>query len=466
MYKYYSVDIKLLEKAQKFESFRKQCKDYLSKHGRCFDKFTVVQHDSFIGYISEHIVRLEFLEKLADSECKVYSWDSQFDMRKIIGAVNSDDASLVDYVQEYFYDKYDIAIETSDKIFEIDVKSAFTSNQPRSNWNYQYPVIQANKVGKEYAVLAYCQGESSALINNVVLIGYCEIKQIKQCSIDKKGTKTERGTINQVDNYHTLLNRDYRDIDDLISIIKNSTTPSLLIYSEVPYNERFKHFLPFYSVRVACGAFIDGGVPEVDGWIRGADINVNVNEGLFAVRAHGDSMFSTIHSGDYCVFRRTSSAENGDVVLVQYRDYDPDYSGKYTIKRLSLVYGDDNTLKKIKLCPDNDKYQSIILSDEDDFRILGVLTQVVPGMTDKKDLSGDTTNDGYCIHCGGPIKFCFGKESPKYFCDNPVCIEASKRSEYNIRFKEFYCHKCGSLKKACYNRDICVALPICHDCWR
>ena len=40
----------IFRKADSFELFRKSCKEYLNSAGLEFDKFTIVSHDSFIGY--------------------------------------------------------------------------------------------------------------------------------------------------------------------------------------------------------------------------------------------------------------------------------------------------------------------------------------------------------------------------------------------------------------------------------
>ena len=65
----------------------------------------------------------------------------------------------------------------------------------------------------------------------------------------------------------------------------------------------------------------------------------------FIIHAKGDSMMPIIHDGDLCIFEwYKGGSREGEIVLTQSSDYDPDYDGKYTIKRYhsEKLRSDDN----------------------------------------------------------------------------------------------------------------------------
>ncbi len=69
---------------------------------------------------------------------------------------------------------------------------------------------------------------------------------------------------------------------------------------------------------------------------------------VFALQIHGDSMAGdNIHDGDYIICRRTSNAENGQIVVANLDD------GDVTLKRF---YKQPNS---VRLQPSNDNYEPI-----------------------------------------------------------------------------------------------------------
>lgn len=149
----FSIDESMFQKADNFSVFREDCKTYLSQVGKNWDKFTLVSHDSFVGYLSEKVF-ISFLQQKFP-HFKISSWEGQFDMRKIINIINTKDKSdeSINLVIEYFYDKWDVKIEHNGTTVYCDVKTALTRKEPSGNWNFLYPVIQANKLGKDVSVL-------------------------------------------------------------------------------------------------------------------------------------------------------------------------------------------------------------------------------------------------------------------------------------------------------------------------
>ena len=73
----------IISNAKKFSNFRQRCKEFLKNNGINHDKFTVVEHDSELGYISEQIV-LNYLKNNLDlSKFNINHWKEQFNFSKI-----------------------------------------------------------------------------------------------------------------------------------------------------------------------------------------------------------------------------------------------------------------------------------------------------------------------------------------------------------------------------------------------
>jgi hypothetical protein len=81
----------LYEKAHRFVEFRSKCKNYLKEVGKDFDKFTIVEHDAFVGYITEFLIA-EYLNKRYDF-LSVSTWEYNHNIREIIKIVDSKDYS-------------------------------------------------------------------------------------------------------------------------------------------------------------------------------------------------------------------------------------------------------------------------------------------------------------------------------------------------------------------------------------
>ena len=136
-------------------------------------------------------------------------------------------------------------------------------------------------------------------------------------------------------------------------------------------------FIPLYSVRAACGYFEDDAIPEVEGWVDASGHGFKPDPKIhFIVHAKGDSMLPKIHDGDLCVFEwYHSGSRNGEIVLTQCCDYDPDYDGKYTIKKYyseKVITKNNWSHTKIELKPINPNYDSIELDPEENYKTIGV----------------------------------------------------------------------------------------------
>lgn len=217
----YTLTEELISKATAFENFRAKCKTYLISKGKGYDKFTMVSHDSFIGYVTEHIMKTEMLSNYASLISDVICWEDNFDLKKIEQIIesNSNTEDDVNYVTEYFYDKWDLKI--NGKTFSIlsDVKTALTKLEPNLRWNFLYPVVQANKEGKEIMILVYyvvSDLKSLATLTKLILVGATTPDIVKKCTIIKQGERTRFGTISQIDNYETELSKHYLPIETFL----------------------------------------------------------------------------------------------------------------------------------------------------------------------------------------------------------------------------------------------------------
>lgn len=150
------------------------------------------------------------------------------------------------------------------------------------------------------------------------------------------------------------------------------------IEPEVNDDVKYIDFLPFYSIKAACGYFGEGDIVDELGWIRVEGVG-KLNRNMYVVQATGHSMEPTIHDGDYCVFRANpAGSRQGKIVLAQHHNYyDADYAGSYSIKTYTSKKKFDEygnwMHEEIVLEPKNIDYNPIIINEDDseDFRIVG-----------------------------------------------------------------------------------------------
>jgi len=88
---------------------------------------------------------------------------------------------------------------------------------------------------------------------------------------------------------------------------------------------------------------------------------------FFALRVKGDSMIDAgIFEKDYVIVNRRLTAKTGDIVVVSLR-------GEATVKELLLPKKSGGA---ITLLPHNKKLQPIVISGDEDFRVLGRVVSV------------------------------------------------------------------------------------------
>lgn len=170
--------------------------------------------------------------------------------------------------------------------------------------------------------------------------------------------------------YKTLKNRDKAEEKP----IKKKTIPFYPAYRS--------GCVPLYSLRVACGNFEGDDVPEAEGWVDATGNGFTPDpKRHFAVHAKGDSMLPRIKDGDICVFEwYKAGSRNGEIVLTQTNAIDAEYGAEYTIKQ----YHSEKTQtedgwrhSKVELVPLNKEYDTIELSEDADYRTVGVFKCVL-----------------------------------------------------------------------------------------
>ena len=152
--------------------------------------------------------------------------------------------------------------------------------------------------------------------------------------------------------------------------------------SDVPAALRFTAYLPFYTMKAACGLFGHGEEVECSGWLP-VEAAGRFSPGHFVVRAVGHSMEPRIPDGALCIFEASSDgaplagSRQGQIVLAEHLDAcDPDTAAAFSIKRYSSVksFAPDGTWahESITLSPLNPDYPPIEIPPDraDSFRIV------------------------------------------------------------------------------------------------
>jgi len=108
--------------------------------------------------------------------------------------------------------------------------------------------------------------------------------------------------------------------------------------------------------------------PADDHIEKALDLNeylVTKKETTFFVKIKGDSMIdASIHDGDIVIVDRSKQAKIGDIVLASI-------DGEFTIKILA------KHLSQPRLLPANEKFQPIVINENMQFEIWGVITGAV-----------------------------------------------------------------------------------------
>ena len=127
-------------------------------------------------------------------------------------------------------------------------------------------------------------------------------------------------------------------------------------------------FLTFYKEAVECG-FPSPARDFTEGTIDLNEELIPRPSSTFIVRARGDSMIgSGIYPGDLLIVDRSLSPRNGSIIIAVL-------DGELSVKGLEL------NNDQVTLSSSNPNYSDVIVSEEMDFTIWGVCTNVVHNLT-------------------------------------------------------------------------------------
>ncbi len=142
------------------------------------------------------------------------------------------------------------------------------------------------------------------------------------------------------------------------------------ILREVEEKDKFRRYLPVYSLKAAAGKFSEAQEVHEDGWLRVPERIKGYTQDFFVAQVRGDSMEPRIPAGSYCIFQAgVGGSRQGLTVLVESREAnDPENGGRYTVKvyRSEKIETPEELWKheRIILSPINNKHEPIILEKD------------------------------------------------------------------------------------------------------
>jgi len=165
--------------------------------------------------------------------------------------------------------------------------------------------------------------------------------------------------------------------------VKLDESFDIRIEQEVNEDAKFIDFLPYYSLKAACGAFGEFQVVEELGWVKVEGLG-KLSRGMFIVKAVGKSMEPLISDGSLCVFKaNVAGSRSNKIVLVQHNDhFDSENGGCFSIKKYTSekVYDQETgewLHEQIILKPLNTDYKTIVLDKDDGYMVVGEFMGIV-----------------------------------------------------------------------------------------
>ena len=206
---------------------------------------------------------------------------------------------------------------------------------------------------------------------------------MKGCYVYFMNKETERFFKSRIEKLKQLIERKELKFSDLIQE-KEAEIISAQILSDMQENEKFKEYLPVYSLQATAGKFGEGSDVHEEGWMK-VNIGRKLTKKMFIAKVVGHSMEPTIPNSSYCVFSAdVVGSRQGKIVLAQHHDIaDVDTGGSYTVKkyRSEKKLEQDGTWRheKIVLEPLNKEYEPIILPKclEGEFKIIAEFVAVL-----------------------------------------------------------------------------------------
>ncbi len=122
--------------------------------------------------------------------------------------------------------------------------------------------------------------------------------------------------------------------------------------------------LPVFEARISAGF----PSPAADYQEGSLDLNKHLIKNppaTFFVKVAGDSMIGAgIHDGDMLIIDRSITPKNGSVIIAVV-------NGELNVKRMKIKKG------KVSLESENDKFQTQYITEDTDFQVWGVATNVI-----------------------------------------------------------------------------------------
>ena len=114
--------------------------------------------------------------------------------------------------------------------------------------------------------------------------------------------------------------------------------------------------------------------PATDYMTQAIDLNkelVRHPAATFYGRVVGDSMIDAgVEEGDILVIDKALDPQDGDMAVCFI-------DGEFTLKHLHFMTEPETKMKKLTLVPANDRYPSIEVNEESDFKMWGVVTYII-----------------------------------------------------------------------------------------
>lgn len=184
---------------------------------------------------------------------------------------------------------------------------------------------------------------------------------MKGCYVYFMDKNTERFFKSRIENRKENLKESLK-FSDVVSI-KEET----FILNNIPESDRFKEYLPVFSLSAACGKFGEGTDAHEEGWIR-VDGSIRLDKKMFVTKVVGHSMEPKIQDGSYCIFRTNIvGSRQNKIILARLQGIsDIETGGSFTVKKYVSKKKQDNvedewSHEEISLLSLNPQYDPIIL---------------------------------------------------------------------------------------------------------
>lgn len=121
---------------------------------------------------------------------------------------------------------------------------------------------------------------------------------------------------------------------------------------------------PIFTAHISAG-FPSPAEDHIDSALDLNEYLIHHPAATFFVRVSGDSMINAgIMHNDVLIVDRSQDPKHGDIVVAELM-------GEFTVKRLY------HRGQEVKLCPENDHYQPILIAHPENLSIIGVVSGVV-----------------------------------------------------------------------------------------